>query len=200
MRILVITKRPPWPIHHGDRLHCYELVRRLARRHEILLVAQQPAEDGQLPPDFRCWVARDGRLYDDQLGPTPVPFQPSRIDRYFGIDPAFAMDVDRFVGDWRPNVVIGMNYLMLPVLARLTAVPTVCDLLDDEAFRALLEFASKRVRSRWETLKCFAATLLFQRRHIRRVSAVTVLSQADRRFCRLHTGHPDVRCIPHGVD
>lgn len=45
VKILVITKRLPWPICYGDRLHCYELVRRLARRHEVLLVAQTSGEN-----------------------------------------------------------------------------------------------------------------------------------------------------------
>ena len=222
MKILVIAKRLPWPICHGDRLHCYELVRRLARQHEVLLIAQT-SDDGQVdqgaagfslrdrakgdvaqppnPPfDFHCWTARNGRLYDDAFDPTTDGFVPGRVDRYFGIDLAFAHDVVRFVDEWRPHVVVGMNYHILPILARIKNVPTICDLLDDEALHALLELLHGRADTKWNSLKCTLATLLFQRRYIRQVDAVTVLSEADRRFCRLHTGHPHIHCIPHGVD
>ncbi len=200
MKILILAQRPPWPIHYGDRLHCYEVVRRLARRHEVLLVAQKPSEATELPFDFHCWVAENGRLYDDDVDLAAEGFVADRIDRYFGIDMTFARNVVKFVGEWQPHVVVGMNYHSLPVLARIKHVPTICDLLDDEALHALLEFLHGRAAGKWASFKCTVATLLFQRRYIRQVDAVTVLSEADRRFCRLHTGHRRIRCIPHGVD
>ncbi len=204
MKLLVIAKRPPWPIHYGDRLHCYELIQRLARRHEVLLVAQKPCEVSDWPFDFECRVAHNGRLFEDQPDLTAEGVAEGivadRIDRYFGIDMGFARDVVKLVGEWRPEVVIGMNYHSLPVLARIKGVPTICDLLDDETLHALLELLHGRSTGKLDGLKCVLATALFQRRYIRQVDAVTVLSEADRRFCRLHTGHRLIRCIPHGVD
>ena len=212
MKLLIIAKRPPWPIHYGDRLHCYELVRRLDRRHEVLLIAQHPGDDPNTPTgsgspeasappfDFACCLAKDGRLYNDQADLAADGFVADRIDRYFGIDMAFAHDVARFAGEWQPDLVIGMNYHSLPLLARIKNIPTICDLLDDETLHALLELLHGKSGSTWERFKCTLATAMFQRRYIRQVDAVTVLSEADRRFCKLHTGHQQIRCIPHGVD
>ncbi len=204
MKLLVIAKRPPWPIHYGDRLHCYQLVQRLARRHEVLLVAQKPSEVSDWAFDFECRVASNGRLFEDK--PDLVAegaaegIVADRIDRYFGIDMGFVHDVVKLASEWQPDVVIGMNYHSLPALARIKGVPTICDLLDDETLHALLELLHGRSTGKLDGLKCVLATALFQRRYIRQVDAVTVLSEADRRFCRLHTGHRLIRCIPHGVD
>ncbi len=204
MKLLVIAKRPPWPIHYGDRLHCYEIVRRLARRHEVLLVAQKPSEVDDWAFDFECRVARDGRLFEDQPDLVAEGIAEGivggRIDRYFGIDMGFTRDVVKLTREWQPDVVIGMNYHSLPALARIKGVPTICDLLDDETLHALLELLHNRSTGKLDGLKCTLATALFQRRYIRQVDAVTVLSETDRRFCRLHTGHRLIQCIPHGVD
>ncbi|MCH8913810.1 MAG: glycosyltransferase, partial [Planctomycetes bacterium] len=189
MKLLVIAKRPPWPIHYGDRLHCYELVQRLAQRHEVLLVAQKPSEVSDWAFDFECRVARDGRLFEDQPDLAAEGFVADRIDRYFGIDMGFARDVVKLVGEWQPDVVIGMNYHSLPALARIKGVPTICDLLDDETLHALLELRHSRSTGKLDRLKCVLATALFQRRYIRQVDAVTVPPETDRRLCRLPTGH-----------
>ena len=200
VKLFVIAKRPPWPIHYGDRLHCYQLLQRLARRHEVLLVAQKPSEVSDWAFDFECRVARDGRLFEDQPDLAAEGYVADRIDRYFGIDMGFARDVVKLASEWQPDVVLGMNYHSLPVLARIKGVPTICDLLDDETLHALLELLHSRSTGKLDGLKCVLATALFQRRYIRQVDAVTVLSETDRRFCRLHTGHRLIRCIPHGVD
>ena len=99
MKLLVITKRPPWPIHYGDRRHCYELVQRLARRHEVMLVAQKPSEVSDWAFDFECQVAHNGRLFEDRPDLAAEGVVADRIDRYFGIDMGFARDVVKLVGE-----------------------------------------------------------------------------------------------------
>jgi glycosyltransferase involved in cell wall biosynthesis len=184
---------------YGGRLHCYELCRRLAERHELLLVAERECEVPEPPLPFIYQVARQRRLLT-----APVPFTNipplSRVEQYFGIDPVFTQQIVSFVARWRPDVVIGMNYQSLAYLARMTGVPTICDLQDDETLHRFRELLHGRATSKWQDLKSLAAIWLYQRRLIPRVTAVTVLSDTDARFCRWHTRHPRVECIPHGVD
>jgi len=200
VKILVIRNKPPWPLCYGGRLHCYELCRRLAGRHQVLFVAAEPCETDEFPFNFECRVARNHRLFDDRVDLTAEGFGGHRLERFFGVSAAFTRDVVKLTRQWRPDVAIGMNYQSLAHLAHITEVPTICDLLDDEALHRLRELLYSRVENTWGDVKTFVATLLYQRRYLRKVSAVTVLSEADRRFCRLHTGHPRIEYIPHGVD
>ncbi|HOJ53108.1 MAG TPA: glycosyltransferase family 4 protein [Phycisphaerae bacterium] len=200
MRILIIRREPPWPLYYGGRLHSYELCRRLAQRHQVLLVAERPCEEPAAPFNFECRVARAGRLLDapdDGRGPHP---RPDRIDAFFGIDPVFTHELARLAAQWRPDVAVGMGYLSLAHLAGLSDIPKICDLGDDEVLHRLLELRHGRLTRKWHDLKCLLAALLYQRRYLRQVQAVTVLSEADRRFCYAYTRHPRVVCIPHGVD
>lgn len=199
MKILVIRNKPPWPLCYGGRLHAYELCRRLAERHQLLMVTEGPCETDEWPFNFECRVARNRRLFDDCAEPEKEGFRGHRLERFFGLSPAFTRDVLKLTRQWRPDIAIGMNYQSLAHLAHITGVPTICDLLDDEALHRLRELLFSRVENTWVDLKTFVATLLYQRRYLRRVSAVTVLSEADRLFCRLHTGHPRIEYIPHGV-
>ncbi len=211
MRILVVRTELPWPLCHGGRLHAYELCKRLAERHQLLLLAQRPGPVADPPLSFP-WVVCDDQSRDrlpfasrsdvkGAVAPHVVGTSTlDRIERFFGIDPRFVGEVLRFAGQWRPDVVIGMGYQTLSCLSRLPEVPTVCDLQDDEALHAWRELRCCGLREKWSAFKAFVAMMLYQRTHLRRVGAVTVLSEADRRFCRLHTGHPRIRFIPHGVD
>ncbi|MEP0842929.1 MAG: glycosyltransferase [Phycisphaerae bacterium] len=202
MRILVIGNEPPWPLCYGGRLHGYELCRRLARAHELLLVAERSCEvdDPPLPFPYQVGCASAITAGRDPDGESPPDPPLSRVERFFGIDPDFTREVVRFAGQWRPDVVIGMNYRSLAYLSRIRGVPTICDLLDDETLHRLRELLGGRATSKWADLKCLLAAWAYQRRLIPKVTAVTVLSEIDARFCRRHTRHRRVECIPHGVD
>jgi glycosyltransferase involved in cell wall biosynthesis len=199
MRILVLASEPPWPLCYGGRLHCYELCRRLALRHELLLAAQHPCEESTYAFNFECRVAQGGRLYPDTDTP-PESTSFGRLDRFFGVDPSFVADVVRLVDEWQPDIVLGMNYPSLAWLARIERLPTICDLLDDPTLHCWRERRHGTFRERWLNLKSLAAVALFERRYLRLVSAVTVLSELDQRWCRCQARGTRVECIPHGVD
>lgn len=200
MRILVLRNEPPWPLCYGGRLHAYELCRRLAERHDLLLVAERPCDVADLPFNFECRVARDSRLYSSAKTAHQHPLRLSRAEQFFGVDPVFTADVLRLIREHRPDVVIGMSFKALASLSRIEATPTICDLADDEVLHRWRELNSGRATGKWADLKCLLAATLFERQHIPRVSAVTVLSHTDARWCRRVTGHPRVECIPHGVN
>lgn len=163
------------------------------------MLTQRPCEVDEWPFNFECRIMPQGQ----PAGPSvsrPGWSVMGRVERFFGIDPKFIHYVTGFARQWRPDVVIGMNYQSLACLARLSEFPTICDLGDDETLHRLRELLHGRATGKWQDLKALAAIWLFERRQIPRVSAVTVLSEADVRFCRWHTGHPRVECIPHGVD
>ncbi len=231
MRILVVRTELPWPLCHGGRLHAYELCKRLAERHQLLLLAQRPGPVADPPLSFpwavcdqkapstaqleadmsdladqslaheetvaSCSGSRSLVVADPQAVQTPIL---SRLERFFGIDAHFVGDVVRFARQWRPDVAIGMGYQTLSCLSRLPEIPSICDLQDDEALHAWRELRCCGWGTKWPAFKAFLAMLLYQRTLLRRVDAATVLSEADQRFCRLHTGHRRIAFIPHGVD
>ncbi len=197
---MVLRNEPPWPLCHGGRLHTYELCRRLARRHDVLVVAEHPGE-GDVPPlPFACRAARAHRLFDDDPGLAEEGIRLSRSERFFGIEASYVRDVSRLAREWRAEVVIGMSYQALSCLSRIRGVPTIADLQDDEVLHLLRECLHGRTTGRWTNLKGLLSTLFYQRAHLAGITAVTMLSEGDRRFCRWYTGHPRIVCIPHGVD
>ncbi len=200
MRILVLASEPPWPLCYGGRLHCHELCRRLALRHELLLLAQNPCQEGSHTFNYESRIAEPAGPGARRVNHLDSAIALGRVDRFFGIDPGFVTAVWRCVEEWRPDVVIGMNYPSLAWLARIRGVPTICDLHDDETLHAWRELRSGLRGRLWSNLKSLAAIALFERRYLRGVSAVTVLSEPDARWCRLQAGGTRVECIPHGVD
>ncbi|MCG3137300.1 MAG: hypothetical protein HJJLKODD_01143 [Phycisphaerae bacterium] len=200
MKILVIRNEPPWPLHYGGRLHGYELCRRLAEHHQLLMVAQHPAEGSEGQLNYECRVARNDRLRDDTTDPAAEGFVADRWERYFGCSMWFARDVARVVQSWSPDVVLGMNYQSLSCLSRLVGVPTICDLVDDEVLHNWLELWSGKQLSRWQSLKGLLAAWRYENRHLHRVQRVVVTSQRDRRCCQRVTGHPQIDVVTNGVD
>lgn len=197
---MVLRNEPPWPLYHGGRLHTYELCRRLARGHHMLLVAEHPAESDTPPLPFACRVARDHRLFEDDPNLETERVRLSRTEQFFGIEVRYVRDVNRLAHEWRADVVVGMSYQALSCLSRIRDIPTIADLQDDEVLHVLREFLHGRATGRWTNLKGLLSTLLYQRTHLSRITAVTMLSDTDCRFCRWYTRHPRIECIPHGVD
>ncbi len=200
MKILVIRNQIPWPLHHGGRLHCFELCRRLAQRHELTLIAQKRDSTDEVTLPFHCVMAGDDRLLDDPTDLNGDKFIADRWEQYFGISMAFTRDIVRLARQWHPDIVIGMNFQSLAYLAKLPEFPTVYDPLDDEVLFQILETLHGRTKSRWSDLKGLFATLAFVRGRIRRVDAVSVVSHRDEQFCRLYSRHPHIETIENGVD
>ncbi|MBU0639450.1 MAG: glycosyltransferase family 4 protein [Planctomycetes bacterium] len=200
MRIIVTSAAPPWPLHNGCRLHCYELCRRLARRHELLYVAERPAEEPLPAFNFECRVAQGGRLLSDPVDLAAEGLSANRWERFFGINLEYTRDLVHLTRTWRPDVVIGVAPQSLAPLARIENVPTICDLVDDEALHRLLELLFGVGMSKWRDLKTFLAALLYQRGHYRQIDAITVVSRRDQRFAQFFAPAGRVHYIPHGVD
>ncbi|MEM1205605.1 MAG: glycosyltransferase family 4 protein [Acidobacteriota bacterium] len=176
MRILFVTPRPPWPGRRGDQARTAGLVRHLARRHEVRIVAQRwrgfPAVDPPpgvgVPlrpvdiPGFSVY----GRLLVSAaagvLGLSDRPFQVAMFDH-----PRFRAAVAREVDAFQPEVaVVVLSRLgdLLPGLGRkpaLQGVPVVLDLVDalaanmerraerDPLLRWLWRWESRRL-ARWD--------------------------------------------------
>ena len=196
---MVLRNEPSWPLCYGGRLHTYELCRRLARDHQVLLVAEHPGDTEVPPLPFECRVARDHRLFDDEQDDAEV-VRLSRTERFFGIDASYVRDVNRLAHEWRADVVVGMSYQSMSCLSRIRDIPTIADLQDDEVLHLLRECLHGRTTSRWMNIKGLLCTLAYQRAQLSTITAATMLSEADRRFCGWYSRHPRIECIPHGVD
>ena len=206
MKILILVNQPPWPLCYGDRLHIYELCRRLAGQHELMMLAwrSDKANDRnqidvpERPPfEFPCHVY-PGSFKQNQALPQPVRLM--RAERYFGIDAGFVAYALSKASEWKPDVVLGMGFQSLSCLARIKDVPTVCDMIDDGILHAWLELRHGKTSGWWGRLKCLLATMMYERKLAKQLSAITVVSETDRRVCARYTGHPHVLAIPHGTD
>ncbi len=200
MKIMVIRNEPPWPLCYGGRLRCFELCRRLAVEHEVLLVAQRPGESADHSFNFECWVAQSDRLFDDDVDLVAEGFVASRVERFFGISMLFCRDVHKAAHHWQPDVMIGMNYQSMSYLSRIQDVPTLCDLQDDDTLHMLLELLHGRAHSFRHGIKGLMGSIAYQRQHAPNIDMIALNARADRRVCRLVTRHPRLEVLPHGVD
>jgi len=200
MRILVITKEPPWPLFYGGRLRCYELCKRLAKRHELLMLAQQNSEDHNWSFNFECRLINDNQLQPLSGKADGKDLQLTRAEQFFGINTNFTRNVIQLADEWQPDLVMGMNFQSLAHVARINNIPTICDLVDDGTLFALLELMKGCDKGKIAAMKCLMASAFYQIQNTPKVGAITVTSQTDQKFCKWHTRHRRVAAIPNGTD
>lgn len=199
MRILFVTARPPWPSRRGDQARTAGWVGGLSRRHEVSVVALQPAgfPAAGFPAGVGGRVVSVPRLAAVAALPHALRL-PGQVALHVSgrLRSAFAEELARF----RPHVVV-------PVLSRVgwlagddLGVPAVIDLVDSLA----LNFENRARRQplvapllRWEARRVAA----WDRRLAARLTAATVVSERDRRS--LVDGAPEiaskVHVVPFGV-
>ncbi len=148
MKLLYLSHRVPFPPTKGEKVRAYEVLRRLAARHEVhLLALAGPGEGGPVPEltercagveifPLRPWASRL-RAALAALGPRPLTLA------WFG-SPRMAARVRQLSGERRFDAVIAYTAAMTPYAARIPGVRRVVDLVDvdSEKWAQLAAFSS----------------------------------------------------------
>jgi glycosyltransferase involved in cell wall biosynthesis len=184
-RLLAVCTLPPLPALNGYSLRVSNLLRHLAPRWSITLIA--PPSDA-----IATIVAHHMRLILPAHGVT----YPWRFDQT-----ALRATVDRAVGDHRPDralVWAGAEAIWFdrPDLPR-----AVVDAIDCNPLEFWRGFVSYRdVRQRGRALREIAVATRYARRTVRSYAATVCAGEADARWLRRIGGRDTVHVVPNGVD
>jgi polysaccharide biosynthesis protein PslH len=207
MRILVIDRTPPTDERQGNALIGRNLFPRLARRHDLVLVApvepEREAEERALLAD----AFGDVRLIP-RVGPIRTLAglaEPAALTSRLGarIAPdraafvrALRGELARILADDRIDAIHVRQLPMAAYIDRRWEQPTVLELVDSESLQARRRLRGRAPMS-WMR---FAAARAAERRFISRASACTTVSRADAAAVRARVPGRSVEVIPNGVD
>lgn len=212
MKILFLSRWSPYPADNGAKIRILNVIRALARRHDIsLLTFEEAAEDGAGAASQDSSHALGAYCSRVQVFPY-AGFQPgsfravrgfisnkprSLVDTY---SPAMADAAQIEVDRQRPDVVVASQIDMLPYALSLGHVPAVLEELELSLYRDAVQHArtlGEALRSRMTWLKLSA----YLRSSLPRFAACTVVSERERSNVRLVApAYTDVLVAPNAVD
>ncbi len=197
MRILAITQKLPSPVHDGYNLRTAAYLPRLAERHEVALAS---LERGSIDERLERKLAHVLRLPDrappraSALWRALTVFSP---DELHDLNPQVDRELERFVSEFRPDLVWSVGWRMLPHALALRSVPIVADAVDEAVREAWLDLRSGPTPRR---LVHLVRVLRFERRYFPAAARVLFVSDQDARVTEKVA--PGSRCAvtPNGVD
>lgn len=207
MRVLVLSTWWPEPADNGSRMRIMHLLRHLAARHEVDLIActQGPAHLAQRDELQRICasvtaVERPGRplRLTDHLISVFVP-EPASVRATWSVELVRA--VEEATQRRRPEAVVAFEIDMAPYALRVKGAPRI---LEELELAYLLEHY-RRQRSLYRRLR-YLLTALQHRRYVARLlpafDAVTVVSEREASLTReLARAAPvEIVVIPNGAD
>lgn len=135
MNILFITPRIPYPPYRGDKLHVYNLVRRLAARHRVGLVTfvESEAERAYVEPlAEHCSYIRVTHLskWTSLLNVASVLFDRTPFQVAYYRSRAFAASVREAVDAFRPDIVHSHLIRTVQYTRAIEGIPRVLGLTD----------------------------------------------------------------------
>ena len=206
MRILAVSSWWPEPADNGARLRISNLLRVLAQRHEVHLVALAQATVTTVQQtrareyctsagavQQRAWAPRRGEQLASLWRPEPASVRAT-------YNPHFAELVQRRADAVRPDVVVAMQIQAAPYAAVVPGVPRIFEELELARFRDSFQHErDPRRRARnWLTLWKQQSYI---RRLLRDFDACTVVSEAERGIVGpiAPAGMP-IAVVPNGTD
>jgi glycosyltransferase involved in cell wall biosynthesis len=208
--VLVLDEALPWPPDSGKRIRTFELLRRLARNHEIALVHH---DEGDLPAS-RAAVEAEG------IRCVPVRRRPLRkrgarfawdlLRNLASRDPYMVMAhrtrrlgraVRAEIARWRPDLV---HVEWTPLLASVppAGAPPVCVAahnVESDIWRRYRETERRRARRAYIALQ-HRKVERYERGAFARADGVTTVSEGDARRVRAWAPGVPVEVVPNGVD
>lgn len=200
MKILYVLPFVPWPI----RVRSFNLIPRLARRHEISVICISTNRDNG---GIRNPVPDSVRLSSTQLGvgrgllqciaalPTPIPLRMAYCYSQFG-----RRMVQQAIQEVRPDIIYVERWRALPFLPPRVDIPIVCDPTDS---MILYNERLLRAGAWWERVVGLEEYLKFLRYEpllANRVNVTVFCSQIDLERVRKRAPHARFAVIPNGVD
>jgi glycosyltransferase involved in cell wall biosynthesis len=201
MRVLFVKEFLAWPRSSGHDVHCYYMMRSLARLgHDVsLLTALEPSRDALngLPLASKStFPGINGRDDGRRLRLTPLQ---ERYRSYWGVDPARIKAVGRLADKLDADAVVVAGLHVLPYLASVKNRCRIWYAADEWAWHHL-SLVKLTDRSTWQELYHAAFRGLYERCYGPMLDRVWVVSEADRRAMRWVAGVHAVDLLPNGVD
>lgn len=210
MRVLFITTKSPWPLFEGRALRTYNLMREVARHHEVHLVSCIQTEDDAQGIDHmrsmcpvveavpltrgsdRLWVA--GAALREPFTDAPLPVLKYR-------DPGLHAVLRRLALTHHYDLV---HLDMLHLADCIDLFPGVPVVLGEHNVEAMIlqRRADNERRAPVRAYLRYQASRLerYEARACRRASRVLAVSDPDARQLEAMSGRDDVVTVPNGVD
>ncbi len=202
MRVLVIDRSPPCDEPQGNTLIAYQVLGRLAHRHEVSLVSFATGEQrvcfdkASIPFARTTLVKRHSRV--NAMGGFIANGASVVLPRTMrGSSAARLIEAtQRMVRTMAPDVVHVRQLPMAPIGAMLEHPAKLLELVDSETLqnRRALRLNSPRTWARW------VAARLLEPLTLDRYQAITTVSEADAAAIRTLRRTPRVHVIQNGVD
>ena len=205
MRVLFLSTWFPYPPDNGSRIRAYNLLKQLARQHEIDLLSFAQDGYGQVLGDLPAlcasvqtvpWITycpRRLRALAGFFSPTPRLI----VDIH---SPAMARMVTRQLMVGKPDLVVATQIGTAPYVHNPSPVPTVFEELETSVIKDAVKRAEgvpARVRNwlTWAKLRHYVANL------VQRFDACTVASAQELDNLRqIAPGYQRAHVLPNGVD
>ncbi len=213
MRILVLALGIPFPPHGGGLARTFHLLRALARRHEVVLVAFEYGGLHQAPPypvrvEAVPWRSSD--RYQAMVGIDADEARRSTEWLTWDTDqPWFASVVDPRPMEGAleralhppPDLVLLEGTPLAQFVPFLPpAVPRVLDLFDVHSVMASRAVAAAPAAQRDAALREAERTIAFEQRAVQACAACLAVSESDAEAARRVLGASTVHVVPNGVD
>lgn len=208
MRLLFLSRWFPYPADNGSRIRIFNVIRQLARRHEVTLVSfcEEP-----LAPDAPVRLAM--KELCSRVHAVPYrPFRSSSLRSQLGLlsrQPRFLVDtysqelaatLARECERYRPDVVVASQLDMIPYALSLPDVPTVLEELELSVYRDAV-IGERSYPRRLRSLLTWAKLAAYLRRILPRIAACTVASEREKAHLQaIVPAYRQVVVIPNAVD
>ncbi len=194
MRLAIILRRLPIPVHAGLHLIIHHVLLGLQRRHQLQAFVLDQDWDGTNAEDF--FVPFERFTPGPSLsGSSAIP----RIARYYGTESAKVAWLQQRIDAHAPDAILGFGYDLAAYLALLsTQAPRVLDAVDSEIL-----FMWRQIKAgarTWQNAKHLIAAVGAARSYLRPLDALIAVSEEDSANLRRFTGNHNVTTIGNGVD
>jgi sugar transferase (PEP-CTERM/EpsH1 system associated) len=209
MRILVLSTWFPYPLSQGSKIRAYYLIKSLAQKHEVALLA---FEDTALEAG---WIAHLEQICREVEVVRHNPFTRSRSKTLLGwlstkpsvaltsYSPEMAARVRRLAADWKPQRVLAFTFVAAPYALQARPVPKIVDI--DNLMSPMLHQTYREAQNPVGRLRAWLAHRKFQGYEkwlYRQFDLGLVVSDHDRQTAIDLIGmQPNqVGIVPNGVD
>jgi glycosyltransferase involved in cell wall biosynthesis len=201
IKIAVVVRQLPIPVHAGLHLVIHHLLRGLAARHTVKAFVLDDSYGPELSDyflPFRCYPM-DPPGSSPSVSATPPPRRLPLVAHYYRSTPEKLAWLQQAVTDYQPDVIIGFGYDLAPYFGLLRGnIPKVLDVVDSEIL-----FLWRWIRSGELTAslaKHLVAALVSAHRYLRRCNALVTVSDEDTANIRRFSGNLQTYTVSNGVD
>lgn len=200
MKIAVILRQLPIPVHAGLHLVIHHMLHGLLERHEVQAFVLDnnygPELSGYFLP-FHCYATEPPDSFPSVS--TVLSNKVTRVARYYGATPDKLAWMQQSIADYHPDVVIGFGYDLAPYFGLLQGdVPRVLDVVDSEILYSWRQIRAGELKV--AMAKHLVAAMVAARRYLARCSALVTVSNEDSENIRRFSGNPHTFTISNGVD